>query len=393
MKFIDEVPLAGKRVLIRADFDVPLNEKGEIVNDTRIQAALPTIALAVKAKAKVILAAHMGRPKGKDSKLSLKPVQAELSKLLGTTVVFSEDCIGPEAERLSSELREGEILLLENVRFHSEEEKNGEEFAKALARHADIYVNNAFATAHRAHASTAGIVPHVPVAVGGLTLKNELSYFSKAFDDPARPLIAIFGGAKVSTKIDAIRHVGKKADKVIVGGAMANTFFAARGYGLGKSLFEPEVIETAKATEKELAASGCELLLPLDVVVAKELRSGVATSVVSVQEIPEDQMALDIGPKTIALFQSAILNAKTIIWNGPMGAFETKEFSKGTHALVHALSESPALTVVGGGDTDLALEQCHAADKMDYVSTAGGAFLCLLEGASLPAVEALNKAR
>lgn len=392
MKYIHQIPLRGKRVFIRADFDVPLNDQGEIVNDTRIQAAIPTIRKALEDDAKVILAAHMGRPKGKDPKLSLKPVQAALSKILGKDVQFSTDCVGPESEALSSALRPGEILLLENVRYHAEEEKNGEDFAKALARHADVYVNNAFATAHRAHASTFGIVSHVSTAVGGLTLENELGYFAKAFENPARPLVAIFGGAKVSTKIDAIRHVGKKADRIIVGGAMANTFFAARGYSLGKSLFEPEVIDVARQTEKELQESGCELLLPVDVVIAETLKSGVPTSCVSVTEIPSDKMALDIGPKSVEIFCSAIQNAKTIIWNGPMGAFETPEFASGTHSLVKALSDSPALTVVGGGDTDLALEQCHAAEKMDYVSTAGGAFLCLLEGAELPAVSALEKA-
>ncbi len=390
MKYIDEVELSGKRVVIRADFDVPLDENGKVVNDTRIEAALPTIRLALEKGGKVILLAHMGRPKGRDEKLSLRSVLPVLSERLGCKVEFGDDCIGADAESKAAKLLPGGVLLLENVRYHGEEEKNDPKFAEALAKLADVYVNNAFATAHRAHASTAGIVKYVPIAVGGLTLKNELSYFAKAFENPARPLVAIFGGAKVSTKIDAIRHVGKKANRIVVGGAMANTFFASRGLNIGKSLYEPEAVQTARDTEKMLGDLGCELLLPVDVVVGDKLAPGAKVQTVDVRSVPADMMALDIGPKSIELFKSGIQDAKTIIWNGPMGAFETPGFSAGTHAIVHALSESPALTVVGGGDTDLALEQCDAAENMDYVSTAGGAFLCLLEGAPLPAVDALK---
>jgi phosphoglycerate kinase len=391
MKYIDEVDVSGKKVLIRADFDVPLDETGKIVNDTRVRASLPTIELVLKKGGSVILAAHMGRPKGRDEKLSLRPVRTLLSELLKRDVQFAADCVGPETEALVAALPTGGVLLLENVRYHAEEEKNDPSFAASLAKLCDIYVNNAFATAHRAHASTAAIVENVKVAVGGLTLKNELEYFGKAFDNPARPLVAVFGGAKVSSKIDAIRHVGEKADKIIVGGAMANTFLAARGAVLGKSLIEPDLFETAQKTERDLSVAGCELVLPVDVVSAPTLKSGVPTEVVSPQKMPQDGMALDIGPKSIELFVSKLADAKTIIWNGPMGAFETPEFSEGTYAIVRAIAGSPALTVVGGGDTDLALENCHAAEKMDYVSTAGGAFLCLLEGAKLPAVEALEK--
>ena len=390
MKYIDGINTSGKRVLIRADFDVPLNDKRQIANDTRIRASRSTIEQVLEQGGKVILMAHMGRPKGRDERLSLKPVAAFLSTLLKREVGFAIDCIGAEVEAQVNALEPGGVLLLENVRFHAEEEKNDAAFAASLAKLCDVYVNNAFATAHRAHASTEAIVRLVPVAVAGLTLKNELEYFAKAFENPERPLVAIFGGAKVSTKLDAIRHVGKRANTIIVGGAMANTFLAARGHQLGKSLVEAELYETARRTEQELKDAGCDLLLPVDLVAAKELKSGSPSEVALPQEFAPDLMALDIGPKSIELFTNAVHGAKTIIWNGPLGAFETPEFAEGTYAIVRALAASPALTVVGGGDTDLALEHCHAASKMDYVSTAGGAFLCLLEGSKLPAVEALN---
>lgn len=391
MKYIDQVELKGKTVFIRADLNVPLDERGVIADDLRIRASIPTIEYALQHGAKVIVASHLGRPKGRDMKESLKPVAERLQALLKVDVRLAEDCVGPAVEAAAKALKPGSVLLLENVRFHKEEEKNDPQFAAELAKLCEVYVNDAFATAHRAHASTEGMVKHVPVAAGGFTLKNELEYFARAFDKPARPLVAIFGGSKVSTKITAIKNVGTRANRIIVGGAMANTFFAADGLSVGKSLVELEHLETARETRTWLLSHGCELILPVDVVCAKEFKGGIPTSVVPVNQIEPDQMALDIGPKSLELFQQSIADAGTIIWNGPVGAFEIEEYSAGTFGLVAALGKSPALTVVGGGDTDLALHQCHAFDSMDYVSTAGGAFLCLLEGEQLPAVEALKK--
>ncbi len=392
MKYIDQIDLSEKRVFIRADLNVPLDAEGRITEDTRIQATIPTVRYALERGAKVILASHLGRPKGVDPKQSLRPLVEPLQEALGVPVIMAPDCVGAEVESLVLALKPKQVLLLENLRFHKEEEKNDAEFAAKLAKNIEAYVNDAFATAHRAHASTAGMVPLVPVTAGGFTLKTELEFFSRAFANPERPLAAIFGGAKVSTKIEAIQNVGKRANKILIGGAMANTFFAADGLEVGKSLYEPDFLDTARRTKTALAEQGCELVLPVDVVVAPELKSGVTTKVVDVNAIPSDMSALDIGPKSVKLFQRALSDVKTIIWNGPMGAFETPEFASGTFAVVDTLSASKALTVVGGGDTDVALHQRHAFEKMGYVSTAGGAFLCLLEGAPLPAVEALEKA-
>lgn len=393
MKYIDELDLKGKTVFIRGDLNVPFDENGKIADDARITATVPTIRYALDQGAKVVLASHLGRPKGKDPKQSLAPVALRIAELLGVPVTMANDSIGPEVQAQVQALKAGSVLLLENLRFYKEEEKNDPEFAKQLAQLAEVYVNDAFATAHRAHASTAGIVPHMKIAAGGFTLKSELNYFAKAFANPERPLVAVFGGAKVSTKIAAIKNVGSRANRIIVGGAMANTFFAADGHAVGKSLYEAEELETARQTKRQLSEQGCELVLPLDVLVASEFKAGAQTRVVPVDAIPSDMMALDIGPKSIELFGRALSDAKTVIWNGPMGAFETPDFAKGTFAIVDFLSESKALTVVGGGDTDLALHQRHAIEKMSYVSTAGGAFLCLLEGAELPAVQALEAKR
>ncbi|MCC6954341.1 MAG: phosphoglycerate kinase [Deltaproteobacteria bacterium] len=387
MKFIDELDIAGKRVFLRADLSVPL-EAGKVADDHRIRATIPTIEYALKKGASVILCSHLDRPKGRDMKYSLAPVADRLRELLKAEVALAPDCVGEEIERLSKVLRPGEVLLLENVRFHAEEEANDPAFAEQLSKLGDVYVNDAFATAHRKHASTAGITKFFSVKGGGFTMKDELSYFHRAFNDPKRPLVAIFGGAKVSTKMAAIRAVGERADKVLIGGAMANTFFAAAGYNVGKSLFEPEEVDNARDIQSKMGSA--KLLLPTDVVVASELKSGIPTKTVAVTEIPAEQMALDVGPQTVAQFREAIRGAATILWNGPMGAFETEEFASGTYAIVDALSESEALTVVGGGDTDLALHRRHAFEKMSYVSTAGGAFLKLLEGGSLAAVKALE---
>jgi len=390
VKYIDQLQLDGKTVFVRADLNVPLDENGKIAEETRIKATVPTVKYALDHGAKVVLASHLGRPKGKDASQSLKPVASRLQELLGVPVTMADDCIGPEVEAQAKALKPGSVLLLENLRFYKEEEKNDAGFAEKLSKLAEVYVNDAFATAHRAHASTAGMVPFMKVCAGGFTLKDELEYFKKAFANPERPFVAVFGGAKVSTKLDAIKNVGTRANRIVLGGAMANTFFAADGLQVGKSLHEPELLNTARETKKFLSDKGCELILPVDVVVASELKAGVPTKVVDIDKIPGDMMALDIGPKTVKLFEQALADAKTIIWNGPMGAFETEAFASGTFAIVDILSAAKGLTVVGGGDTDLALHQKHAFDKMDYVSTAGGAFLCLLEGAPLPAVEALE---
>lgn len=391
VRYIDELNLQGKTVFIRADLNVPFDKSGAIADDNRIQASIPTIDFALKHGAKVILASHLGRPKGEQNPaMSLKPVAKRIHELTKANVIMAEDCVGKDVQSQAANLKTGEILLLENLRFHKEEEKNDPQFSQQLAALAEVYINDAFATAHRAHASTAGMTIHFKEKAGGFTLKSELEYFKKAFENPARPLIAIFGGAKVSTKMEAIKNVGKQADAILIGGAMANTFFVADGLAVGKSLYEPQEVENARAIKAQLQASGCKLVLPEDVVVAKELKGGVPTSVVPINQISDEMMALDIGVESVKKFKAALVGAGTIIWNGPMGAFETEEFSSGTYQLVEALVASPALTVVGGGDTDLALHRAHAFDKMDYVSTAGGAFLELLEGKTLPGVAALE---
>lgn len=390
MKYIDQLQLKGKRVLIRCDFDVPL-ENGVVVDDLRLRASVPTLQYALKAGARVIAIGHLGQPKAVVPELSAAPVAKRMSELLKVPVTFVPDCIGASAEAAASALKDGEMIVLENPRFHREEEKNDPAFCEQLAKLCDIYVNNAFAVSHRNHASTAGVAKFVKEKAAGLTLKQELENFQKALEQSKPPLVAIFGGAKVSTKMAAIRHVGKKAQKILIGGAMANTFFVAQGYDVGKSLFEPTQVDTAKATIEELKQYGCEIILPIDVVVAGELKDGAPSKVVPVNAIPANEMALDIGPESSALFAKAIAGAATVIWNGPVGAFETEGFAAGTYQLIDALSATKAFTVVGGGDTDLALENKHAFDKMGHVSTGGGAFLKLLEGDMLPAVKALNE--
>ena len=393
MKYIDQLNLSGKRVFIRADLNVPFDDNKNVADDTRIKASLPTINYALEHGASVVLASHLGRPKGKrDDKYSLEPVARRLRDFVKAEVIMAKDCIGEEVTKQAQALKPGQILLLENVRFYNEEEGNDQEFAKKLAALADLYVNDAFATAHRAHASTAAITEFMREKAGGFTLKNELDYFAKAMSNPQRPLVTIFGGSKVSTKMEAIRNVGKTANRIIIGGAMANTFFAADGLNVGKSLYEPEQVENARQIKKELQERGCELVLPVDVVVAEKFEGGVPTRVVATNQIGDNDLALDIGPKSIELFAAKLQDAATIVWNGPVGAFETKEFSAGTYALVDILANAKGLTVVGGGDTDRALHEKHAMEKMGYVSTAGGAFLELLEGKELPAVKALEKA-
>ena len=391
LKFIDQIDLTGKTVLIRGDLDVPLDEKKNVTDDTRLKGLVPSIEYALKQNAKVLILGHAGRPKGtKKPEFSLKPMATRLGILLKKEVRLAPDCIGPAVVDAIGALPPGGGLMLENVRFYAEEEQNDPAFGRELAGLCDVYINDAFATSHRAHASVEAAARAATVKAGGFTLKRELEFFSKALENPARPLIAIFGGAKVSTKLGAIRNVGKRANKILIGGAMANTFFAAQGHGVGKSLFESELLDTAIEIEDELKKSGCQLVLPIDVVIAKALKPDLPIQAVSIDQIPSDQMALDIGPKSRLHFAQELKGAATIVWNGPMGAFETHNFQTGTFFIIDELARSKALTVVGGGDTDAALHMKHAFDKMGYVSTAGGAFLQLLEGLPLPAVEALK---
>ncbi len=390
-KTIEKVDIKGKRVFIRADFNVPIDENGNITDDTRIRSTLPTINYALDAGAKVILASHLGRPKGKpDAKFSLAPVAIRLNRLLNKDVKFAKDCIGPDVEQSVQGMRPGDVLLLENLRFHAEEEKNDEGFARALAALTDVYVNDAFGTAHRAHASTYGIAKHVKVAVAGFLMKKEIEYLQKTVANPARPFVAILGGAKVSGKIGVIENLKSKADKIIVGGAMAFTFSKARGQEVGNSLVEPEMFEVAQRTRKSLRESNVKFYLPVDFVVAENMNDGAATKIVTSQEIPPGWIGLDIGPATTRLFTEAIQDAKTIIWNGPMGMFEKDAYSRGTFAIARAVADAYATTIVGGGDTDVAVHRAGVSDSITFISTGGGASLELLEGKVLPGLAALT---
>jgi phosphoglycerate kinase len=395
MKFrsIDQLGLEGKRVLIRVDFNVPIDKGGRITDDTRIEAALPTIRHAVTKGARTILLSHLGRPKGKKvPEMSLAPVAGRIEALLGKEVPFVPDCVGPEVEKAVAAMRPGDVVLLENVRFHPEEEKNDDAFGRTLAGLCDVYVNDAFATAHRGHASNVAVTRHVKEKAAGLLMKDEIAYFEKALVAPARPLVAIFGGAKISGKIEAISNVLGTVDKILIGGAMANTFFAAQGLEVGNSLYEAEMVATAQAVLANAAARKVRLYLPVDVIVADRLEAHAATRAVPVQEIPAAWTAADIGPATSLLFKEALQGARTIVWNGPMGAFEIGLFANGTFSLMRALAESDAITIVGGGDTDTALHKAGLFSRMSYVSTGGGAFLELLEGKQLPGIAALEEA-
>jgi phosphoglycerate kinase len=392
VRAIDQLELSGKRVLIRVDFNVPMDKAGNVTDDTRLQAALPTIRHAVMSGAKTILLSHLGRPKGKKvPEMSLAPAARRLSALLGKEVLFVPDCAGPEAENAVAAMRPGDVILLENVRYYYEEEKNDEGFGKKLASLCDVYVNDAFATAHRGHSSNVAIVKFVKEKAAGLLMKNEIAYFEKALVDPARPLVAVFGGAKISGKIEAINNVIGKVDKILIGGAMANTFFAAKGLEVGKSLYEAEMLETARQVLSNAAGRKVKLYLPVDVVVADRLDPSASVKAVPVEEIPPGWIAADVGPATSLLFKEALQGARTIVWNGPLGAFEMGPFANGTFSLMRALAESDAITIVGGGDTDTALHKAGLFSRMSYVSTGGGAFLELLEGKRLPGIVALEE--
>jgi phosphoglycerate kinase len=387
---IEDLPIKGKRVFIRADFNVPLNENLVITDDRRIRSTLPTINYAIDEGAKVILASHLGRPKGKvEPRFSLSPVAKRLQRFLNKEVIFAPDCIGAQVENLVAKMKEGDVILLENLRFHSEEEKNNDSFAKALAKLADFYVNDAFGAAHRSHASIVGIAKFLPAGAGFL-LKKEIEYLKGVVENPVRPFVAILGGAKVSGKIGVLENLASKVDKVIVGGGMAYTFIKAMGYEIGDSLVETEMLELAKSIMDKLRKNNVKFYLPVDSVIAQSLEAGSETKIVTTQEIPKGWRSLDIGPASVKLFSEAIQDAKTIIWNGPMGVFEIDAFSRGTFAIAHAVSDAYALTIVGGGDTDFAVHRAGVSDAITFISTGGGASLQLLEGRELPGISALT---
>ena len=386
-KTLRDVEVKGRRVLVRVDFNVPL-EDGAVGDDTRIKAALPTIRHLIDGGAKTILCSHLGRPKGKpDPKYSLAPVATRLGELLGKKVPFAPDCVGPTVEKLVASMKPGDVLLLENLRFHAEEEKNDAAFARALAALADLYVDDAFGSAHRAHASTAGVADHLP-AVAGFLMERELDFLGRALADPVRPFVAILGGAKVSDKIAVIENLLGKVDALLVGGGMANTFLKAQGREIGKSLVENDKVAVA---EKLLREAGSKLLLPVDAVVGDRLDAGAERRTVDVASVPPGWLILDIGPKTIAAFTDRLRGTKTVIWNGPMGVFEMEPFAAGTFAIARALAGlAGATTIIGGGDSAAAVEQAGVADRITHVSTGGGASLEFLEGKELPGVAVLQ---
>lgn len=383
-KTVRDIDLKGKRVLMRCDFNVPL-EDGRITDDTRITAALPTIKYVLEQGASLALCSHLGRPKGVTPEFTLEPVAMRLSELLGQDVPLLNDCVGPEVDEIVDPLEPGHVVLLENVRFHPEEEKNDPHFAEQLASLADVFVNDAFGTAHRAHASTEGVAHHLP-AVAGFLIEKEIDFLGKAVENPKRPFVAIMGGAKVKDKIKVIESLLPKVDRLLIGGGMAYTFYKARGLEIGRSLLDADSLEYCK---KLIAEHSDKILLPVDCVVAPEFKADAPATTVSVDAIPSDQEGLDIGPATRELFAEVIAEAGTVIWNGPMGVFEFDAFAAGTKAIAQALAESGAVSIIGGGDSAAAVEKFGLADKMSHVSTGGGASLEFLEGTELPGIAAL----
>ncbi len=393
MKSVKDLDIAGKKVFIRVDMNVPMDEEQNITDDIRIRAVLPTIQYALDNNASIIVASHMGRPGGKVvSKLGMKPVAKRLARLIGKDVKLAPDCVGPEVRKMVDEMKPQDIILLENLRFNPGEQKNSDDFAKELASYCDIYINNAFAVCHREHASVSAITKYAPESAAGFLLQKELSYFQKAMQEPQRPLVSIVGGSKVSSKLEAFENLLQNVDKIMIGGAMASTFLSAQGVEVGKSMVEPDLFETALKIIKMAKEKKIKLYLPVDAVVAPEINQKAETKIVPIQEIPEDWMILDIGPATSRLFQEVLYDAKTVIWNGPMGVFEIDAFSRGTISLAHDVANCYAMTIVGGGDTDVAIHKTGETERITYISTGGGAFLYLLEGKILPAVAALEEA-
>ena len=392
MKYLNEVDIRGKRVLCRFDFNVPLDEHSNIADDGRIRAALQTINYVLDEDAKLIIAAHLGRPKGNVvESMRLTPVVRRLSRLLGREITLERDCIGDDIQYRVNNMDSGSIVILENLRFHKEETENDKTFAKTLGSYADVYVDDAFGNAHRSHASNVGITKYVKECCGGFLMKRELNYFKSALKKPNRPLVAIVGGSKVSDKLAALVKLVNVADKVIVGGGMAFTFLKSMGVEVGKSLVEESLITMAQKVMKQVSKSGVKFYLPIDCVIAQKMSEKAVTKIVPVQEIDHNWMGLDIGPASIRLFNEVLGNARTIVWNGPMGVFEIDAFSRGTYAMVHRIADSHALTIIGGGDTDVAVHRAGEMDNISYISTGGGAFLDLVEGKKLPAIEALEK--
>ena len=387
---IDQIDLHNKRVLIRVDFNVPLDDTYHITDDSRIRATLPTINWAIDDNAIVILCSHLGRPKGTTNPaLSLAPVARRLQRLLNKPVTFTNDCIGATAESAVKKAQPGDVILLENLRFHSCEEKNDDQFSAQLAALADVYINEAFGTAHRSHASTVGITKYMKVSAAGFLMKREVETLEGTMENPVRPFVAILGGAKVSGKIEVIKNLSEKVDKVIIGGGMAFTFIKAMGFEIGKSLVEDDMLDLAKQIHEQAISKKIKFYLPVDCVVAASLSPDTETKIVPIQEIPPDWYGMDIGPASVRLFDEVVQNAKTILWNGPMGVFEQDAFSRGTFALAHSVANAYAKTIVGGGDTALAVYRAGESESMSFISTGGGAALQLLEGSHMPGLAAL----
>ena len=389
-KTVRDVDVSGKKVLVRCDFNVPQNETGEITDNLRIVAALPTIKYLIDNHAKIILCSHLGRPKGEfNPTFSLKPVADELSKLLGKEVKLAKDVVGEDAHRLADELNEGDVILLENVRFEPGEEQNDEELSKKFASLAEIYVNDAFGTAHRAHSSTTGVASFLP-AVSGFLIEKELNFMGNALDNPERPYVAILGGKKVSDKIGVIEALLDKVDTLMIGGAMTFTFFKAMGYSVGNSICEEDKLDLAKSIMSKAHSKGVNFMLPIDTVCGRELDANTETCIVKFTEIPDGWSGFDIGPETVKIYSEELRKAKTVVWNGPIGVFEVDAFAGGTNEIAKVLADIDAVTVVGGGDSAAAIEKIGLADKFSHISTGGGASLEFLEGKKLPGIEALQ---
>ena len=391
MQYLNELEIKNKRLLIRVDLNVPLDKNLNITDDNRIRGVLPTINYALDENAKVILCSHLGRPKGKVvPEMSLAPVARRLSCLVQKEVQLAPDCVGPEVKNMIEGMQSGDIILLENLRFHPEEEKNDEAFGRALAELCDIYINDAFAVAHRAHASVVAVAKYALASAAGFLMKDELKFFHQSLENPARPLVAVIGGSKVSSKLGALENLLNHVDKMVIGGAMANTFLKSVNNEVGKSLVEEDLVSMAHGLIKKAKDLGVKLYLPVDCVAGNSFDAQAESKITTVQEVPKDWMILDIGPATSLLYSEVLQNAKTIIWNGPMGAFEMEAFSRGTMAMVHSVANPKALTIVGGGDTDVAVHKAGESSKISYISTGGGAFLELLEGKQLPGIRALE---